>query len=334
MADKALHQMISAYVTGCLDRDNFIQFRKYVREGGELPEGELGELQNLMSLVPTLLEMESPPEETKDKIAQRLIELKDEIKTKIREEKLTASEERKTVAKTTAAPPEQSTTNVKTELKSKPLHDGEPQTHTRKQTTKIRETTPEPKQSSGFTWVLTSILFLILIAVIIYFHTINSALEQEISDIKNQLAGFQDEISNTNKFINDHLSLIEFFNYRNVEIVNLANGDVNTNSSGKLLISFESGEALLQLRNIPQLAIDETYQLWMVSSDLSYSLGTIIPQTDMKFYKISNIPFVPREQVDMFRITKEPRGGSDLPSGTTYLYGVFYKEPESNTRRR
>ena len=66
MADKAIDQMISAFATGCLDRDNFIQFKKYIQKGGDVPPGEIGEQQNVMSLIPAILEIEQPDEKIKE----------------------------------------------------------------------------------------------------------------------------------------------------------------------------------------------------------------------------------------------------------------------------
>lgn len=59
MAANAIHEMISAYAAGCMDKKNFKTFREYMYEGGELPVGELGELQNVISLLPVILELEN-----------------------------------------------------------------------------------------------------------------------------------------------------------------------------------------------------------------------------------------------------------------------------------
>ena len=82
MADKAIDQMISAFATGCLDRDNFIQFKKYIQKGGEVPRGEIGEQQNVMALIPTILEIEQPDEIIKEQVAKKIIEIQEKIKTR------------------------------------------------------------------------------------------------------------------------------------------------------------------------------------------------------------------------------------------------------------
>jgi hypothetical protein len=87
MADKAIHEMISAFATGCMDKANFVQFKDYINEGGELPDRELGELQNIISMIPVILDLETPDPAIKDMVAKKLIGMKDEIKTKIIAEK-------------------------------------------------------------------------------------------------------------------------------------------------------------------------------------------------------------------------------------------------------
>ncbi|MBX3009481.1 MAG: anti-sigma factor [Melioribacteraceae bacterium] len=90
MADKIIHEMISAFAAGCIDKENFIQFKDYVKAGGELPEGELGELQNIVAMIPIILDLENPDAKLKDTVAKKLIGMKDEFKTKIINERKTA----------------------------------------------------------------------------------------------------------------------------------------------------------------------------------------------------------------------------------------------------
>ena len=89
--DQAIHEMIAAFAIGCMDKANYMQFKDYLSEGGELPKGELGELQNIVSMIPIILDLEAPNTAIKDKVAKRLIGMKDEIKTKIIEDKKKAT---------------------------------------------------------------------------------------------------------------------------------------------------------------------------------------------------------------------------------------------------
>lgn len=87
MADKALSEMIAAFAAGCMDKENYMQFKDYMDEGGNLPKGELGELQNIISMIPVILDLENPDPSIKDLVAKKLIGMKEEIKTKIIEGK-------------------------------------------------------------------------------------------------------------------------------------------------------------------------------------------------------------------------------------------------------
>lgn len=87
MAEQAIHEMIAAFSCGCMDKENFIQFKDYIRSGGQLPENELSELQNIIAMVPAILDFEKPDPALKEKVAKKLISLQEEIKAKIKEER-------------------------------------------------------------------------------------------------------------------------------------------------------------------------------------------------------------------------------------------------------
>ncbi len=88
MADNQIYEMISAFAIGCMDEENFIHFLDYIQSGGELPEGELGEMQNVMALLPLMIEQIQPDPKLKSKVAKKLLSLKNEIKKNKRKTKL------------------------------------------------------------------------------------------------------------------------------------------------------------------------------------------------------------------------------------------------------
>ena len=371
MADQAIHEMISAFAAGCMDEENYKQFKNYIRSGGELPEGELGELQNVISLVPAILDLEQPQTELKERVAKKLISLQDEIKKRIKEKKEKSTkeftgiiEEEKPPVKTetppdpfatdlhrqrftqveprkTAATPGESkakrTSAARETVKPKPQPLGF-QTQTQTQFAKPSQLQPgtQPINSKLLMgmWIGLGSLFVVLIIFIIYFFKATGDIEvqnESLTSINNEL---RNQLNVSNKFMTDYSDFINFFNYKDVKVVNLSGSELSPASSGKLFISFEAREGLLRLNDLPSLSQEEAYQLWLVSRGQSYSLGLFIPKPGDKYIKIDNIPYVPENDVDLVRITNENKSGADLPQGSTYLYGVFPGSNPQQQRRR
>jgi F0F1-type ATP synthase assembly protein I len=350
MADRIIHEMISAYAAGCMDKDNFDQFRNYKDSGGELPEGELGELQNLMALIPTILEPEKPDPKLKSRVAKRLMNLQGEIKEKLKQRKQT-TEESRTIDKNVEAVHfggGNSQETVSEHSTRKPESPQSPGYHpkydyyhtqpgqaesdkpdqelpSQKAQTIQTETGKEPLFSTGNKIVL-GIIAVILIGVILGFYFINKSANSRVDELKSEVETLKTEVSQANEFVADYRDLIEFFNFNNISVVDLKGTNKNPSSSGKLLISFSQKEALLKLSNMPPLRVDQVYQLWMRTEDNSYSLGTFKPTREEKYIKIKEIPYVLKEEINLFRITKEPMEGSAAPEGGTFLFGALNGE--------
>lgn len=65
---------------GCLDKEDRKNLKEYIENGGDFNFQELGEYQNLVSLLPCILNIETPDPLLKDDVARKLYKLKDEIK--------------------------------------------------------------------------------------------------------------------------------------------------------------------------------------------------------------------------------------------------------------
>jgi len=74
--------LIYANVLGCLDRGDQTKLTEYINAGGELPSN-MGELQNIASMLPVILHAENPDSRLKDKVARKLYRIKDEIRAKV-----------------------------------------------------------------------------------------------------------------------------------------------------------------------------------------------------------------------------------------------------------
>ncbi len=349
MADKAIHEMISAYAAGCMDDDNFKQFKDYWQKGGELPEKELGELQNVISLVPIILEIEKPPAVLKDKVAQRMISIHSEIKEKLKKEQETKKTS-ETLERTNEdlALTEESVTPLFDGNWEKPEEDFSATEDYKIKTdetvdNEIKEKENKPKDELStervgkstlmILWLVIAILAVLIGTVSYLFMQSNKELHTTVENLNEQTNRLKDQLYNTDQFVADYMSLIEFVNYKDVIVVNLSGSDLNPSSTGKLFLSFDVQEGLLSLNNMPSLKTDQIYQLWIISRGRSYSLGTFTPVSGRKFIKISNIPYVPETAIDLIRVTTEEIGGADIPKGNTVLFGGLPGKPTRRTRR-
>ncbi len=79
--------LLYAYSLGCLDAEELDKLREYFGSESDFPWQELGEYQNLIALFPTILEIEEPGPQLKDKVARKLYRLRPEKKPPKEEEK-------------------------------------------------------------------------------------------------------------------------------------------------------------------------------------------------------------------------------------------------------
>lgn len=345
MANDAINEMISAFALGCMDKKNYKQFKNYIRGGGELPNGELGDAQNIISLIPTILDIDSPREELKNELGNRLIEIQKNIKNRVvedrRETRIDAEDkflERNSSTKIFDVDERREDFSRQSKSEDNPTIPP----------TRVKEVTPNrvntsvqaqeaPKSNSLniiLLWIFSSIL-LIAIVILSYFSFDKSSnLAEENSTLHNQIVKLRTDLSRTNNFVNENKEFVDFFNNPNISIIQLKGMDNESKESGRLLISFDAGEGLLQLNNMPRIDSDKVYQLWLVSKGSTFSLGSFEITPDKKYIKFSEIPFVMKEDIQLFRISQEMRAETEMPSGETILFGSLQKEIDSKKRRR
>lgn len=85
LSEQKFREMIYAFSAGCLDKDERVDFLEYLKSGQRVPENELGELQNVVALLPAVLEIEVPQPHVKDMVAKRLYRMREELKLKKRQ---------------------------------------------------------------------------------------------------------------------------------------------------------------------------------------------------------------------------------------------------------
>ncbi len=87
MDNKKTLELIRLSTIGCAGKSDLSALSTLMAEDANFPWKELGEYQNLAALLPSVLVLETPGWELKDKVAKKLYELRDEITTKVKEPK-------------------------------------------------------------------------------------------------------------------------------------------------------------------------------------------------------------------------------------------------------
>ncbi|MDP2035936.1 MAG: anti-sigma factor [Ignavibacteria bacterium] len=362
MAEKAIHEMVAAYAVGCMDKQNFVQFKDYIQEGGELPDGELGELQNIIAMIPVILDLEKPHPAIKDMVAKKLIGIKDEIKAKIINERNTivGTNPRLTTAlvnatKTPTPPtvkppantptfqtkvigvkpkvdfPEEELTNTfadesiekrktgktpppkprLTEIKSVEID--EPKLNTQHITQEVASV-PDERFSQNVLPIVGLIISLLLITILGYFvFSSYQKLNNRLDDLQGELNSMRSQLTNSNSFVTNNSALVEFFNYKDINVFNLTSADPTVKATAKILLSFSEKEGLIQFKNMPMLQNGQVYQLWAETKGQSYSLGTYQPAGG-EYLRLTAFPFLPKEQISAYKITVEQAAGVTTPS--------------------
>ena len=75
------YDLLHAYALGCLDPKDLNIMNEFLDTGEEFFWEELGEYQNLAALLPSILNIETPGMELKDKVARKLYNLRNEKRT-------------------------------------------------------------------------------------------------------------------------------------------------------------------------------------------------------------------------------------------------------------
>ncbi len=422
---ETLKEMMSAYVTGCLDNANLVQFLDYIESGGKINKDELGELQNVAAMIPIILEMENPPASLQSKIFQQIpdnekpvktitkskkahlrevleskrkeaevekkkddleIEIPEEVsfknttkkkkvvekpEDKIQQDPLAKESTEKVTVKTSVKYDEtneqisESAESGKSQEDSEPIFVPKDNKIKKKKITvgktensleeyphvtvkeTIRKTmivpptdlfpsqtekiipTDECEENNGtlqntlVAKIVTASSILIAIILLVLYYSTKSELTEKVTGLQKEKNVLQSEVNSKDDFISSNLPLIESFNQKDLIVVPLAGTEDKGTYSARILLSPSSRRGVLQFLKTPDISPNESLQLWLISKGLSYSVGIFHPKSGQKFYQLNKLPHLPFDEIEMFRITKEPASGSEFPSGNTLYFGAF-----------
>lgn len=352
MASDQIKEMISAFAIGCMDDVNYKNFRSHLEKKGNLPKGELGDLQNIIALIPTILNVETPRNELKDELNKRVAKIQNDISNRVTENRReTRIDEKSTFTKRDTSTKTFALGKNKKEAPKSTVAKEEPRpiistpipavkqnkaSRSNNVSTSAKPTTQQKKTdlfSDKLHWIFSGLLALIMLILFFIFSSKTSELEEKNTKLENKVIKLNTELSQTNSFVNQNMEFVEFFNNPYIEIIPLKGAKNNSSAMGRLFISFNSGEGLLQLQNMPRIDSDMNFRLWLVSINETFSLGTFEVKPDRKYMPFSEVPFMVKEDIKMFRVTKEKKGEVLFPNGETVLFGTL-REPRPTVYKR
>ena len=302
-----LNEMITAYAVGCMDEENYSYFKKHKQMGEYLPEGMLGKLQVTISFLPITLRSITIAENLKERFGRELLETHKDIMNNI----IIDRRKQKFVEEQTnnVQPVEFPTQNEVAEEEKSVEYEPE------------KKEVSENSRSKLF-WFFNFILIGALILFSYLLSDKTSQLNEDVELMKRQLNKIKSESTSAKDFINEHTEFIDFFNNPNIIIIPLIGSNENPNSFGRLFISIDAGEGLLEANNLPELQTDQFYSLWMNSKMTNIRLNSFKIVPGQKYIKFTQIPYTTVENMALFRITKEAEATVNKPSEKTYLFGA------------
>ncbi|MDR9418842.1 anti-sigma factor domain-containing protein [Gracilimonas sp.] len=183
----------------------------------------------------------------------------------------------------------------------------------------------EPKQAPvrKLTWykmAAAASIFFVLTSLGLALY--NLSLQEDIQSQQGLISEQQTTIERLETEVQRKEELLTILEAREVDLVVMdGTEDMNPNGYGKVVWDKQSGQALLQVANLPSVPVDKDYQLWFIANGQPISAGVFAvqdPQRD-NFFKIEQLQSSANEGA--FAITMEPKGGVPQPTGDMYLLG-------------
>ena len=322
-----LNDLIYAYSLGCLNPEEHQKFLEHLDSGEELNIQALGEYQNLVSLLPTILTIENPDPQLKDNVAKKLYRLKDEIRAQRQKNKpsLNNHESKEEKKQDSSIKEPEILTSENTVFKSPSPEEYDFQnivgeTIDLSSNKKISPTRPiVPIQKNYRTVIWGAVLFSLLVIGIIVTY-LNISLKT--NNLNNEIENLKKEVGNLNIQLIGSQEIQEMLQSPDVQVVNLKGTSFNPQSFGKLIIDTEKGVGYIKLAQMPSIPEDKLFQLWVNISGNYISLKSFQSADTMGFYSFKMLTLPKGEGIN-FRITEEPVSGVTTPGNKVYLQGLL-----------
>lgn len=109
----------------------------------------------------------------------------------------------------------------------------------------------------------------------------------------------------------------------NARRIPIAAADPALDTEGELVLTSDGKYGVIEVRQLPEIQINQTYQLWLVNDNGAHSGGLLeFPQPQGPNY--ISLPEMAGDDYDAFGVSIEPEGGSPDPNGPTgdRVFGV------------
>lgn len=338
--DNTVKEIISAFAIGCLDRDNFDSVAQYFKVG-KLPDlGELGNLQNVIALLPTSLKKEIPTTDLKIELIAKI----DEIYKSLPPEELENADKiieklenldnipQKAEIKTTQYP-EVAEQIKKNEEDIKPaVNQAVPQynplfeqdnlpkvenSYSQKAPSFFNFFSSKTTTIVGIAAVLVSIITLIIMVLLL------GSADNKIANLENKLTEVEMLSEQSNSFVKNYQKFIDFINSGDVKTISIT--DTNGFITSKLFIAKSNNTILIQTINFPKINSNEIFNIWAVKNGNSVFITSFKPNRGEKFTEIdlkSNDEIL---NADIIKITLDKKDKDPSTEARAVFYGSFTK---------
>jgi hypothetical protein len=322
-----INDLIYAYSLGCLEDEELQRLNLHQDNNEELDIKELGEFQNLVSLLPSTLTLEIPDPQLKDNVAKKLYRLKDEIKAQRQKNKPTLNnqdnKEEKEPEHSLKEPEEVNSEN--NTFNANQIEDNEIQNlieesidlSSNNKIPLANTTFPVKKNNNFMIWGIALFILLAIGSMVTYWN-----ISLKTNNLNNEVEKLKKEIGSLNIQLIGNQEIQEMLQSPDVQVINLKGTNTNPNSFGKIIIGADRGAGYVQIAQMPAIPGNKIFELWVSISGSYVSLKTFQPSDTMGFYSFKILK-LPKEEDINFLITEEPFKGSTTPGNKVYLRGIF-----------
>lgn len=314
--------MIHPYALGCLKENEMISAYNTFKSSEIFPWKLLGKYQNLVSLLPVMLNFEEPPIELKDRILNKLYRMKEENEI----ESFQTIIEQEEVIEHGKFDRIESLSNELIESENLKKGNGASESEPVIPFRIVDEEEPEGlphetlskyhfperiylNQERNYTGILAFVFAFILIVAIVFTYLFykdrSGYYESQIENLNQRIQSLVDENLNRPEIP----GLTKLVNPQTVELE--ATGESLT-SKGKITVSFEDKRGYLHSLNLPVLSPESAYQLWGNFGGKLVSLGVFKVSTSPDYYPFTLPQSVASGPTEFYLVESTSAGSKNL----------------------